>query len=122
MYICFIYSLDPRNIFDFPINWIKGLGLDTVGEESHKAYLVEFCDRVLGFLKDKILQSIKTTTLFLKVMNGLYQEVLWHTYYATSKLKKYFVSCLHNVIHIYINIVCANTGTKKSCFIDYRIH
>ena len=120
MYICFICSLDPRNIFDFPINWIKGLGLDTVGEESHKAYLLEFCGRVLDFLKDKILYSMETTTLSLKVMGGLYQEVLWHTHYATSKLKKFFVSYLLNAIHL--NIVCTTTGTKKSCFIDYGIH
>ena len=89
------YSLDPRNIFDFPIKWVKGLGLDTAGDDSHKAYIVEFCNKVLGFLKDKILQAMETTTLSLKVMDGLYQEVLWHTYYATSKLKNYFVSYLY---------------------------
>ena len=97
MYVyAFIYSLDPRNIFNFPINWIKGLGLDTVEDDSHKGYIVEFCDKVLGFLKDKILQAMETTTLSLKVMDGLYQEVLWHTHYASSKLKNYFVSCLYN--------------------------
>lgn len=90
----FVYSLDPTNIFDFPIKWIKGLGLDTVGDDSHKAYIAEFCGKVLDTMKDKIMQEMEATSLSLKVMDGLYQEVLWHTHYATSKFKNYFVSCM----------------------------
>lgn len=103
----FVYSLDPRNIFDFSVKWIKGLGLDSTGDDSHKAYIVELCDKVLATMKDKILQEMESTTFTLEIMDGLYQEVLWHTHYATSKVKNYFVSwgvysspfTSHNCLH-----------------------
>ena len=95
----FVYSLDPRNIIDFPVKWIKGLGLDTTGDDSHKAYIAEFCDKVLSTVKDLIMQAMESTTLSLNVMDGLYQEVLWHTHYATSKFKNYFVSFKYHILH-----------------------
>lgn len=114
----FVYSLDPRNIFDFPVKWIKGLGLDTVGDDSHKAYISEFCDKVLATVKDKIMQAIETTALLLKVMDGLYQEVLWHTHYANSKFKSYFVSCMYNNPYRYVSLIFVYIGTKKDYFSD----
>jgi len=97
IFLCllFVYSLDPKSIFDFPIKWVKGLGLDIIGDDTHKAYIVEFCDQVLAAVKDKIMQAIETTNSSFKVMEGLYQEVLWHTHHATSKLKNYLVSCMY---------------------------
>ena len=116
----FVCSLDPRNIFDFPIKWIKGLGLDIAGDDSHKAYIVDFCDKVLATIKEKIMEALETSSLLIKVMDGLYQEVLWHTHYATFKLQNYFVSrpCITTICIMYVSIL---QGRRKivSMIMDY---
>lgn len=60
---------------------------------------------------------MESTTLSLNVMDGLYQEVLWHTHYATSKFKNYFVSYTNTTFHV--SHVIVFIGTEKDCFSDY---
>jgi len=84
--------LDPRSIYDFPIKWIKGFGLDVAGDEAHSAYIIEMCNTALTTLKNKITEVAAPTTSVLKLLDGLYQEIIWHTHYATSKLKNFYVS------------------------------
>ncbi|XP_065903262.1 NACHT domain- and WD repeat-containing protein 1-like isoform X2 [Dysidea avara] len=83
-------GLDPRSIYDFPIKWIKGLGLDVAGDEMHNAYIVELCNTTLATLKSKITEVMTPTTSALKLLDGLYQEIVWHTHYATSKLEDFY--------------------------------
>ena len=84
--------MDPRSIYDFPIKWIKGLGLDVAGDEMHKAYIIELCNTTLATLKSRITEIMTPTTSALNLLGGLYQEIVWHTHYATSKLKNFYVS------------------------------
>ena len=53
----------------------------------------------MSTVKDLIMQAMETTALSLTVMDGLYQEVLWHTHYAASKFKNYFVSYKYKTSH-----------------------
>jgi len=58
----------------------------------HNAYIIELCNAALTTLKSKITEVMTPTTSALNLLDGLYQEIVWHTHYAASKSKNFYVS------------------------------
>ena len=83
----------------------------------HNAYIVELCNTTLATLKSKITEVMTPTTSALKLLDGLYQEIVWHTHYATSKLEDFYVSV--GTIYFYNSIW--SIATTKGAFYTHRL-
>ena len=83
-------SLDASNIFEFPIKWERGKGLDPSTCQPHKEYLTEMCERVSRSLEQQISQA--ADMVGRETSHPNYQEVLTHSLHCRALHNSHLVS------------------------------
>lgn len=88
--VCIIsHSLDSSNIFEFPIKWERGKGLDPDSCPPHEDYLIQMCERVCHTLQEHI--SHAADIVHMQTCNATYQEVLVHSTHCQKIAQTYMV-------------------------------
>ena len=100
------YRLENTNIFEFPIKWARGCGLDPQNDSTHSEYLHSLLTTSTDFLQ----QKITTAAEWHHEHSGseLYKEALFHGHLCQEKAKQFRVSELH-VAYTAVSTSCSRT-------------
>ena len=87
---CCACRLENTNIFEFPIKWAKGSGLDPQNDPTHSEYLQSLLTTSIDFL----LKKITTAAEWYREHFGteLCKEALFHGHLCQEKAKQFRVS------------------------------
>ena len=85
------------NIFEFPIKWEKGKGLDPTSCQSHQDYLTQMCGSVSQSLEQQI--SLAADMVSRQTCHPTYQEVLVHSIHCRTIYKSYKVYAIQPQIN-----------------------
>ena len=86
----YAFRLENTNIFEFPIKWAKGCGLDPRNDPTHSDYLQSLLATSTDFLQQKITAAAE----WYEDHSGpeLYKEALFHGHLCQEKAKQFRVS------------------------------
>lgn len=83
------HRLDASNIYEFPIKWQRGKGVDPATCPSHETYLTQMCERVCQCLEQHISRA--ADIINIQSHNSTYQEVLTHNTHCRKLYQTYMV-------------------------------
>ena len=87
--LCVLCRLDSSNVFEFPVKWERGKGLDPTNCQPHEGYLSRMCERVRQSLEQQI--SLAADTVNRQTCHTTYQETLTHGVHCQTLLKSHMV-------------------------------
>ena len=86
----YAHSLDVSNIFEFPVKWERGKGLDPTACQPHQDYLGQMCDRLSQSLEQQI--SLAAEAIDRQTCHATYQEVLTHGLHCRTVFNSHMVN------------------------------
>ena len=89
VYYAYSCRLDSSNVFEFPVKWERGRGLDPTNCQPHEDYLSRMCERVRQSLEQQI--SLAADTVNRQTCHTTYQETLTHGVHCQTLLKSHMV-------------------------------
>lgn len=81
--------MDAANIFEFPLKWQKGKGLDPKENSLHVQYLDRLCDTMVEAVKEKI--DAVSKAIESEGSHKTYLEAVHHSLYCKKKAGAFMV-------------------------------